>query len=410
MKVKSRFGALAAVLCALVMLTTVFSAAVMVAAQTEPMIWTEWGDYCQADLPQTVNVYGDGFGSGVIIAVEVVGPNNALVYSTPSATIGANGLLCSFVLQPGSLEGLYTVTARGGGQTATVTFMDGNEFWNQAANDGLGSSKPDGMPDGTSQSPQIEWVTGNLGQSKEAVTEGNFVPTYPPNVPGHINYRMIIPTTGASSLPAGQYKWTIQYGFTKGGKMAIDFLTTSYGLKGTDALLYNDLSGPEKTAISGMVANGPTSTVSFGPDNYPAPNTLPSNLLGGYVSDRQAVHDAAFLNNVLSNPIRSLRMYGATINNIAAPVHTGAVTGDSDASVVVTFTIPTSNSGYVLATWGGHIAIGTADAGGYGVGNGATGISGSPYHMIFGGVNDMSGNSLINGGNDLSLSAETVAV
>ena len=395
MKVKSRFGAPAAVLCALVMLTTVFSATVMAASQTNPTIWTEWGDYHQG---ATVNIYGAGFGSDVQITVVVTDPDNSAVTITTMSN-GDGQFSCSYVLASDAPVGQYTLTATDGIQSASDTFMDASDFWVQSANDGLGSSQPDGIPDGTSANPAIQWVTGDIGPSKEALTEGNFPPTYPPAVPGHVDYKMLLP-----GMAKGTYSWTIQYEFTKGGKVAFDFLTTSYGLTDHDSILYNDQSGSDLTAVTALV-NGPVSTYKFSDD----PFSLPSNLGGGNVAGREAAHGAAFAGNILSNPIRSLRMYGATISSISAPTHTGDVTGDSYCYVVVSFTVPSSNDGgFVLATWGGHIAIGRSGAEGYGVGNGATGISGSPYHMIFGGITGPT--PVPAGKHDLSLKCTAVVV
>src|SRR2546428_184098 len=90
-------------------------------------------------------------------------------------------------------------------------------------------------------------------------------------------------------------------------------------------------------------------------------------------------------------------LYNATITAVSAYTLTGTYSGTSSTSITITFT--TVSATPVLA-WGGHIGSQTD----WGAGNGASGLSGSPYHMRFLDLDGSGGNQ------DRSLSANAVAV
>lgn len=87
-------------------------------------------------------------------------------------------------------------------------------------------------------------------------------------------------------------------------------------------------------------------------------------------------------------PSRCMIMYGGTITDISVPVHDCVSGGDCDdasvddyATVTVTYTV-SSPPKKVQLLFGGHLAVGSQ--GGprtWGLGNGASDISGGPYHI-----------------------------
>ena len=257
-------------------------------------------------------------------------------------------------------------------------------YWEQGMND---KSPTDSVVD----TPMVEWTTGAINQQNSILTEGNILPPYPPNIPGHINYRAII-----EGLSAGTYEVTISYQFTKGGKVAFDFLTTNYGI--SDDNLQTNLPGSykdtEKPKIATLITNGP-STIQFPTDSF----VLPDALGAGIVSDRQDVHDSVF-----GAESRLMKIYGATINSIVQGEHNGPITGDSHSSVTVRFTVPEDTSGFVILTWGAHLGIGTAAPTGYGSGNGAGSISGGPFHIALSYIIDTTTEkAVIKGSRDLAV-------
>src|SRR3972149_1581574 len=92
----------------------------------------------------------------------------------------------------------------------------------------------------------------------------------------------------------------------------------------------------------------------------------------------RVIHTTAFS----SFTPRTMKVYATsgslTITNLA---RTGIVTGDSEDSVKITFTKSTGSSSPIIATWGGHLGIGTASSAGYGSLNGAGSITGASFHM-----------------------------
>jgi len=259
--------------------------------------------------------------------------------------------------------------------------------WNQGYND---KNPHDHVVD----TPMVQWATGGINKNNSILTEDNILPPYPPNIPGHVNYRAIF-----GGLPGDTYVLTIDYDFTKGGTVAVDFLTTNYGINDTN--LQTELpSWAEPTIVASLVSDGP-SAMQFPDDLFP----LPLRLGSGDVQDRQAAHDAAFAGETY---VRQMEIYGATITGISQGGHTGDVTSDSSVTVEITFTKGTNAGSPVIATWGGHLAIGDAYSMGYGTGNGAGSISGAPFHMTLNSLTTVGGDNILGGHRDLSVQPSAI--
>ncbi len=185
------------------------------------------------------------------------------------------------------------------------------------------------------------WQNGNLNGNNSAYPEGGIVP-----------FRLAIEGIGP-----GSHTIHINYDFTASGHKAYDFLATWNVTNAAGAICT-----PSGGAISSMCPSLPTAhAMSFPSDSYVA-NGLP-------VSSAEAYSAAP----------RQLRIWGGTLTSITKPVHSGSVNGNSSADVVVTFT---TSGPAVLLAWGGHLAQSAYwDASGGGSRDGASLVSGSPWHM-----------------------------
>jgi hypothetical protein len=204
-------------------------------------------------------------------------------------------------------------------------------------------------PDNTPCQSGPEWVNGNLGASKAHYNEGDSVP-----------YRFSFANlaTGATA----PHSVTLEWDTTKGGKHALDYITTWNRTVGTS----NPCVG-----VSGC------SLGSFDIEPIPA--------------DTQVT--GAGVTQVAGN----FTLFGGDITGVSPYSYANGTgfAGDKSARITVSFTTTVANP--VLA-WGGHIATRTD----WGPLNSAVAISGSPYHMR---LIDLDGSG---GNQDRSLSADAV--
>ncbi|MCH8901404.1 MAG: hypothetical protein IIC88_03815, partial [Chloroflexi bacterium] len=184
------------------------------------------------------------------------------------------------------------------------------------------------------------WQNGNLNGNNSAYSEGDVVP-----------FRLAI-----EGLDAGSHTIHINYDFTSGGNKAYDFLATY------DASESVDLCAVGGGAVSSFCPSLPSaSTMAFPADSF--------------VADGLPVSGA----ETFSGVGRDLTIFGGTITGITAPAHAGSLAGNSTGDIVVTFT---SSGSAVLLVWGGHIAqSGYWDVAGGGSADGASLVSGAPWHM-----------------------------
>ncbi|MFH1366444.1 MAG: SdrD B-like domain-containing protein [Patescibacteria group bacterium] len=209
----------------------------------------------------------------------------------------------------------------------------------QCANDPAPSPSTDGCSTSSS-----DWVNGNLNQSKSVYYEGDSIP-----------YRMLF-----DSLSLDSHTVTIEWDTTKGGKHAIDYITT-----------YNRTVA---TANPCLGVSGCSASTTF-----PIP------------ADPQVT--GASVTPIAGN----FTLFGGTITGVSVYSYlngTGFL-GDKSARITLTFTASVANP--VLA-WGGHIS----HRNDWGTENSAVAISGSPYHTR---LIDLDGSG---GNQDRSLSAEAV--
>lgn len=211
----------------------------------------------------------------------------------------------------------------------------------QCANGGVGD------PD--EQCTGANWVNGNLGASKAHYAEGESVP-----------YRLRFTDLATS----GAHNVIIEWDTTKGGKHALDYLTT-----------YNRTEGDAQ----------PCELPGCNPASF---STWPIPVDTGMTSQSDWGAAATQVSGLFT-------MFGGTITGVSGYTFSGSWSGDSSTRIAITFTASVANP--VLA-WAGHIAS-RAD---WGVANSAVAISGSPFHMR---LIDLDGSG---GNQDRSLSNEAV--
>src|ERR1051326_450893 len=182
------------------------------------------------------------------------------------------------------------------------------------------------------------WVNGNVNGSKASYYEGDSLP-----------YQTLM-----TSLSKGQHTVIFEWDTTKGGKHALDYLTTfNRTVQAADPCAGSGLAGCNKAS--------PTDNTKAIPVDSQVVNQIPGNFT----------------------------MYGGTIDSVSGysyPDGTGFA-GDKTARLSITFTAPSTNSTVILA-WAGHIAT-RAD---WGDVNSAVAIGGSPFHTRLIGLDGSGGN------------------
>lgn len=195
----------------------------------------------------------------------------------------------------------------------------------------------DQCANGTFASPlactNAQFQNGNINENNSHYSEGSVVP-----------FRQ----TFTGLVPGTTYSVTIGWQFLNSGLHAYDYITT-----------YNatEASADPCTGVAGAVCTPAAKTTT----PIPADPTL-----------------VAACNTVLHNAVPQIggvfTLFGGNLVSAGPYSQLTCGSGNVDQSIVVTFTAVQATE--VLA-WGGHIAT-QSDWGG---GQGATGISGSPYHM-----------------------------
>ncbi|MEN6570795.1 MAG: hypothetical protein ABFD24_03040 [Anaerolineaceae bacterium] len=303
-----------------------------VMAQTSPAIASDLADYPPG---ATVTLTGTNWAIGESVHIFVnddIG-NSWSLNSNPDPVADANGSFTYPFQLPGWFIANYTVTATGPTSgTATTTFTDMSVgTYDQCANDtGTGY---------TSGDTGCRWVNGNLQQSNSLYKEGDATVQ-----------RLWLD----GFVPGSSHTVSFDYGTTKSGKHAYDFLTTWDWSE-------NWITIADRCQdIPGCTTAGETS--------LPIPDdpTVPYDL-----------------------GTRNFVMRGGTLNSATTPVVvSGSYAGDSDTRITVTFTVASSgdmcttdNKGVTtcgIALWfGAHVA----EQLNWGVGTGAGSIPGSPYHV-----------------------------
>jgi len=223
--------------------------------------------------------------------------------------------------------------------------------------------------------PNEGWVNGNAGHSDSHWAEGEF-----------ISYRVII-----GGISAGSHTIVFHYSPVQSGKHAIDYLG-SYDATETTSSTATYVGSPpveihanNNNPCSDLVALGemtPAECASSAPTPAGtaliAPTTASQPDIQG--SDSCGASGTYKGSGVPSGA--TIDIFGPSNSKIYSPSYVTqnvGTSGSCDTTVSVVFSVPTAidSSHAVVITFGGHIAS-QVD---WGIGNSASSISGSPYHM-----------------------------
>jgi hypothetical protein len=202
------------------------------------------------------------------------------------------------------------------------------------------------------------WVNGNSNGSKSHWREGEF-----------ISYR-----TKISGIASGSHTLVLHYDTVHGGKHAIDYIgsfdateTTS----GTPGPFHANNNNPCKDLVTAGQMQAAQCTPSAPISSTPVPAASLVNCNG-----------SAGTFPVNGQIAGSFKMWGPSGSALNSAVYTvenvSSGSGQCSTTMRITFTSPAiSTSQAIVIAWGGHIAS-QRD---WGIGNSASAISGSPYHM-----------------------------
>ena len=248
--------------------------------------------------------------------------------------------LFAMVFSPFANVQLAKAAPQGGGASADL---------DQAENGGVGN---------TPINP-VDWVNGNVNQSKGHYSEGESIP-----------YRMLLEglTVG---VPA-----TLIIGFDvkKSNKFAIDYITSNNRIAETVDPCDD---------IPAVCSGAPSHTLAI-----PAP-AYSGNINGFGAADVLS----SFNDLVTDEGSQVMKIWNGTLNTITYSKQAN-LSGDEDAQVTVVFT-PSDTEAVI--SWGGHISSSLDYPG-----ESAINIPGSPYHTRLVSINGAGGNQ------DRSLSASAV--
>jgi len=312
-----------------------------------PTIVSDKADYAPGEL---VTLTGANWTGDTTVTITVVDAVPTVYHDTDQVQVQADGTISDSFNLPTTFVDQYFVTARGAqtGRIATTTFTDLSiGTYDQCSNDtGTGYTTGD---------TGCRWINGNLQSSNSIYVEGDAT----------------VQRLWLTGFTPGTHSVTFDYGTTKGGKHAYDFLTTWNWSETwiTVADRCQDISGctsASETAV--QIPNDPNVSDTFEPNTAGA---------------RQFVMRGGML----------------TSASFATPIpFTGSYAGDSDTRITINFTVPstgamcaTDNKGVTtcdVALWfGAHVS---AQAN-WGLGLGAGSISGSPYHVALALVDNSGG-------------------
>jgi hypothetical protein len=335
-----------ALLAGMIPAALVFNSASAGADGGAPTIQSDFADY---NPGQTVTLTGanwDPAGSPVHIVV-----NDSIGQTwqhTSDVTPASDGTIQDVFKLSTSFIASYSVhateqAADGSTLEASSSFTDANPSatLDQCANDPAPSPSTDGCNSGPT-----DWVNGNVNEAKAVYFEGDSLP-----------YRMTFENLALSS-----HTVTIEWDTTKGGKHALDYLTT-----------FNRTVADANPCLGVTGCNPATFTTRAIP--------VDPQVSGGGVTP------------VAGN----FTFYGGTITAVSAYSYADGTgfAGDKSARITLTFTPTVDNP--VLA-WAGHIS----SRHDWGADNSAVSISGSPYHTRLIDLDTAGGNQ------DRSLSAAAV--
>ena len=276
----------------------------------------------QSDYSPTslVLITGSGFIANKTYTIEIVSTDAPPVNFTDQVKADNSGNISYAYQLDGNYRPNYTAYIKDGSVTvATTTFTDGPKPPSPSASlDQYGNAAPAG------------WQNGDLNANQATYREGDSVP-----------YRIIFGDLDSSG--ATTYTVTIGWQYLNSSKHALDYLTS----------FDRTVSPNPCDGVAGC--SGYTTTTFL----VPVDPTLSTSC--GFTGSQVA---------------GNLKIYGGTITSVSSYSQgSTCMTGNQDNTISVSFT---ANQITPVLVWGGHIGS-QID---WGIGNSASAISGSPYHMM----------------------------
>ncbi|MDF2949508.1 MAG: hypothetical protein K0R07_1543 [Sedimentibacter sp.] len=223
-----------------------------------------------------------------------------------------------------------------------------------------------------------EWIYGNLNSNKSVYVEGMSVPQ-----------RLVISDITSGS---GIRSVDFEYQFTKSGQYAYDFITSwdqakeaasdYLGQNWKNSWLWND-TGIDTTNLQNNYVD-----ISIPTNNYA---TSKENAYEGLYGDR------------------TIRIYSSEpITDVSIDMNNN-LDGSEDSDSKLGFSVSwQGNASEIMILYASHIALGDNSSIGWGDGNGAGEISGSPYHNYLTGSTEWSGQKSMD--NQLQIDYEVAEV
>ncbi|MHB8960129.1 MAG: prealbumin-like fold domain-containing protein [Candidatus Limnocylindrales bacterium] len=304
-----------------------------------PTIASDKADYAPSE---TVTLTGTNWAAGESVRIVVNDTYGSSWQRDVTVAASDQGMITDSFSLPYCFVSNYDVKASGPvSGTATTTFTDlPIGTYDQCSND-LGSGYPSG-------DTGCRWVNGNLERNNSTYSEGDATVQ-----------RLWL----TDLVPGSVHTLTLQYGTTKGGHHAYDFLTTWDWSENwiTDADRCQDITGCT-TATEDTLA-------------------IPTDP------------NAEGLDVLLGDRLFVMRGGSLTAGSATTPtIVSGDYTGDSETAITITFTVDPATGAMCttdkkdvttcgVALWfGAHVAL-TAQWTAIDGTTGAGGISGSPYHV-----------------------------
>ena len=294
-----------------------------------PTIASDKADYAPGE---TVTLTGTNWAAGEAVHIVVNDTYGASWVRDVTVTASVVGTITDVFALPTYFVSNYDVTATGPiSGTATTTFTDLSiGTYDQCAND-EGTGYSSGGKSG------CDWINGNLNRNNSSYPEDTAT----------------VQRLWLTNLaPSTQHTITLDYGTTKAGKHAYDYLTT---------FDYSETWVDEADRCEGI-----TGCVSLSDAQLLIPID-PS--AGGF--------------DALDSP-QYFTMRGGSMGSATVPVVvSGSYAGDSDTRITITFTTPAGGPMCSAGTCGVALWFGAHVAweGQWGIGTGAGSVSGSPYHV-----------------------------
>jgi hypothetical protein len=322
-----------------------------------PTISSDQADYAPGS---TVTLAGANWQPGE--AVHIVVNDNlgqTWSYSTDLTADSGGGFTNQFQL-PTSFIASYLVTATGPESgSATTTFSDSAAQLDQCTNGGVGETPEPCVND--SGNNVANWGNGDANGQKAHWAEDEFMP-----------YRTTI-----EGIAAGGHTLTIEYDTVHSSKHALDYLGSFDATETTSATATTLHANNNNPCFDFLPASECTPGSPSG--SLPIPDPTLTNCSGsaGTAPSLISGNDSG----------RSMKIWGPADTTITAMTYVAQNTdqgqGQCSTTLKISFNVGGSDSSNdVVLAWGGHIARG-AGFNGWGAGNGAGSVSGSPYHMAF---------------------------